>query len=44
MDMIEATNNLNGLIEEELKRECIGTDQSNQCTLKVKQYYFNILK
>ena len=23
---------LNVLIEEEIKRECIGTDQSNQCT------------
>lgn len=23
---------LNVLIEEEVKRECIGTDQSNQCT------------
>lgn len=25
---------LNVLIEEEIKRECIGTDQSNQCTPK----------
>lgn len=25
---------LNVLIEEEIKRECIGTDQSNQCTHK----------
>lgn len=25
---------LNVLIKEEIKRECIGTDQSNQCTHK----------
>ena len=25
---------LSNLIEEEIKRECIGTDQSNQCTHK----------
>ena len=36
MDMIEATNNLNVLIEEELKRECIGTDQSSQDTQEFK--------
>lgn len=27
---------LNVLIEEEIKRECIGTDQSNQCTQEFK--------
>ncbi|MDC4245340.1 hypothetical protein [Clostridium perfringens] len=27
---------LNVLIEEEIKRECIGTDQSNQCTQQNK--------
>ena len=26
---------LNVLIEEEIKRECIGTDQSNQCTQEI---------
>ena len=26
---------LNVLIEEETKRECIGTDQSNQCTQEI---------
>ncbi|WP_283696601.1 hypothetical protein [Clostridium perfringens] len=26
---------LNVLIEEEVKRECIGTDQSNQCTQEI---------
>ncbi|AAL96803.1 Gp33 protein [Clostridium phage phi3626] len=32
---------LNILIEK--KRECIGTDQSNQCTQIMNQSYFNIL-
>lgn len=27
---------LSNLIEEEIKRECIGTDQSNQCTQEFK--------
>ncbi len=35
MDMLEVTNNLNVLIKEEIKRECIGTDQSNQCTQEI---------
>lgn len=26
---------LNVLIDEEIKRECIGTDQSNQCTQEI---------
>ncbi|MDM1006180.1 hypothetical protein QTJ04_07915 [Clostridium perfringens] len=26
---------LSNLIEEEIKRECIGTDQSNQCTQEI---------
>ena len=31
---------LNVLIEEEIKRECIGTDQSNQCTHeKIQENY-----
>ncbi|EHR0217871.1 hypothetical protein KS664_001436 [Clostridium perfringens] len=33
---------LNVLIEEEIKRECIGTDQSNQCTHKNVQENYNI--
>ncbi|HAT4125272.1 TPA: hypothetical protein I9Z60_001626 [Clostridium perfringens] len=33
---------LNVLIEEEIKRECIGTDQSNQCTHKKIQEDYNI--
>ncbi|WP_300259401.1 hypothetical protein [Clostridium sp.] len=32
---------LNVLIEEEIKRECIGTDQSNQCTHKKIQEDYN---
>ncbi len=32
---------LNVLIEEELKRECIGTDQSNQCTHENVQEDYN---
>ncbi len=35
---------LNVLIKGEIKRECIGTDQSNQCTQTINQAYFNILK
>lgn len=30
------------LIEEEIKRECIGTDQSNQCTHEKIQEDYNI--
>lgn len=33
---------LNVLIEEEIKRECIGTDQSNQCTHENVQENYNI--
>lgn len=33
---------LNVLIEEEIKRECIGTDQSNQCTQEIIQEDYNI--
>lgn len=33
---------LNVLIEEEIKRECIGTDQSNQCTQENIQENYNI--
>ncbi|ELC8458771.1 MAG: hypothetical protein ACLRYN_15270 [Clostridium perfringens] len=32
---------LNVLIEEEIKRECIGTDQSNQCTHEKIQEDYN---
>ena len=32
---------LNVLIEEEIKRECIGTDQSNQCTQEIIQEDYN---
>ncbi|EOU2034884.1 hypothetical protein C4D34_13710 [Clostridium perfringens] len=32
---------LNVLIEEEIKRECIGTDQSNQCTQAIIQEDYN---
>lgn len=42
MDMLEVTNNLNVLIDEEIKRECIGTDQSNQCTHENVQENYNI--
>ena len=28
------------LIEEEIKRECIGTEKSNQCTQKTKTILF----
>ena len=37
------TKNVKVLIEEEIKREYIGTDQSNQCTQTLNQSYFNIL-
>ena len=33
---------LSNLIEEEIKRECIGTDQSNQCTHENVQENYNI--
>ena len=33
---------LNVLIEEEIKRECIGTDQSNQCTHENVQENYTI--
>lgn len=33
---------LNVLIEEEIKRECIGTYQSNQCTHENVQENYNI--
>lgn len=29
------------LIEDEIKRECIGTDQSNQCTQEIIQEDYN---
>ncbi|XZM33913.1 hypothetical protein ACSXAY_02415 [Clostridium perfringens] len=32
LESLKVDINLNVLIEEEIKRECIGTDQSNQCT------------
>lgn len=32
---------LNVLIEEEINRECIGTDQSNQCTQEIIQEDYN---
>lgn len=32
---------LKSLIEEEIKRECIGTDQSNQCTQEIIQEDYN---
>ena len=32
---------LSNLIEEEIKRECIGTDQSNQCTHEKIQEDYN---
>ncbi|ELC8350735.1 hypothetical protein [Clostridium perfringens] len=31
---LKVDKTLSNLIEEEIKRECIGTDQSNQCTHK----------
>ncbi len=35
LESLKVDINLNVLIEEELKRECIGTDQSNQCTQEI---------
>ena len=32
LERLKADINLNVLIKEEIKRECIGTDQSNQST------------
>ena len=32
---LKVDNPLSNLIEEEIKRECIGTDQSNQCTQEI---------
>lgn len=32
---------LKSLIEEEIKIECIGTDQSNQCTQEIIQEDYN---
>lgn len=34
LSKLTINKSLNVLIEEEIKRECIGTDQSNQCTHK----------
>ncbi len=35
LESLKVDINLNILIEEEIKRECIGTDQSNQCTQEI---------
>ncbi|EOU1878242.1 hypothetical protein BFS07_01575 [Clostridium perfringens] len=32
---LKVDKTLSNLIEEEIKRECIGTDQSNQCTQEI---------
>ncbi|HHD2746296.1 hypothetical protein [Clostridium perfringens] len=42
MDMLKVKRNLNVLIEEEIKRECIGTDQSSQSTHENIQENYNI--
>ncbi|XZM32292.1 hypothetical protein ACSXAY_10195 [Clostridium perfringens] len=42
LESLKVDINLNVLIEEEIKRECIGTDQSNQCTHENIQENYNI--
>ena len=40
LNKLTIDKHLNVLIEEEIKRECIGTDQSNQCTQeKIQENY-----
>ncbi|HHD2785524.1 hypothetical protein [Clostridium perfringens] len=42
LESLKVDMNLNVLIEEEIKkRECIGTDQSNQCTQEIIQEDYN---
>ncbi|MDZ4991357.1 hypothetical protein GNF80_00010 [Clostridium perfringens] len=42
IESLKVDINLNVLIDEEIKRECIGTDQSNQCTHENIQENYNI--
>ncbi|WP_283706923.1 hypothetical protein [Clostridium perfringens] len=41
LESLKVDINLNVLIKEEIKRECIGTDQSNQCTHEKIQENYN---